>query len=607
MAVTVASLQAVLSLEKGSFDRDISSASKSVSGLGGVLQGVLAVAGGNLLSGAITGVAKAIGGLGQAAAGFVKEGISSNAQFEDFSTRFEVLLGSAGAAQERMEELAEFGKRTPFELPGVVQADLILQSFGFHSEEAAQKFGMSGEQIREVAGNVASGTGAKFEEIAGYLGRFASGATGEAIMRFQELGIVTREQMSNMGLEFSKAGQLMSPVPEAMTVVLQMMEEKYGGLMDAQSQTFGGLMSNLMDWKDNTIREITAPIFELLRDRLSGFVTWLSGPQMTGLIEKTVKIVTNLFGGFRYIIDNIVIPGIMNLGGMIFSQGVNPLDAFSKFINYKVLPTLTQFSRWFFETGAPAVITFIKEIATAYQSGGIEGVIGKLIGVLQNAWPNIQEKLSSWASRFWDWVTGKDGVLAKSSKALDAIMGKLWEWALSTNTQGTLSKLGAGVTTAFLVGIEQAMAGNAETTIAKVFRSLLNAVMKSQSVLVEIGTAIAAGIVQGFANYFGVKVNDAKAKSMIKAVLLATNPIAGLAAATGVPSFAEGGTVPGSLGSPQLIMAHGGEVVTPVGQRGGGGVSIGNINVYGVQNPKQLYEAIAREARYRGVSFAAVS
>jgi len=46
------------------------------------------------------------------------------------------------------------------------------------------------------------------------------------------------------------------------------------------------------------------------------------------------------------------------------------------------------------------------------------------------------------------------------------------------------------------------------------------------------------------------------------------------------PSFQGGGVVPGPIGSPQLIMAHGGEIVSPAGS-GGAGVGSISINVTG--------------------------
>lgn len=226
----------------------------------------------------VGGVAQGIfQGIGQAAANLMGTAVSGafdlikdsmiggNAEFERYETQFGVLLGSADAAKERLAALAEFGAKTPFELPQVVRADKILQAFGLHAEDVAERFGFSGEEIRTIAGDVAAGTGASFEEISTYLGKFASGATGEAISRMQELGIVTRQQLSDMGLEFSNSGQLLTPVDDAMDVLLGAMKDKFGGMMDAQSSTFEGMMSNFEDFKAGLFRTIGEPIFDVAK------------------------------------------------------------------------------------------------------------------------------------------------------------------------------------------------------------------------------------------------------------------------------------------------------------------------------------------------------
>lgn len=231
---------------------------------------------------------------GRAIANLASEMISSNAQFEQYTTQFGVLLGSVDAAEERMAELAEFGRTTPFDLPGVVEADRILQSFGLHAEDIADRFGFAGDEIRRIAGDVAAGTGTSFQEMATLIGRFASGATGEAIMRMQELGIGTRLQMAELGLEFSKSGQLLSPLPEAMEVVLQMMQDKFGGMMEAQSATFEGMMSNLRDWIGQTIRAIGQPIFERLREKLGDLLVFLGSTEVQGAIAGLAEMFGNL-------------------------------------------------------------------------------------------------------------------------------------------------------------------------------------------------------------------------------------------------------------------------------------------------------------------------
>ena len=251
---------------------------------GSVVQGV-AQGAGQMLTAGLAQAAAAVAGLGATM-------ISSNAQFEQYAVQFGVLLKSPQLAQERLAELADFAQKTPFELPGVIEADKILQGFGLHSAEAAAKFGMSGAEIRTIAGDTASYAGVSFGEMANYLGQFSSGATGDAIARFQELGITTRDELAQMGLEFSKSGELTSPLPQAMTVLLQILKEKYGGMMAEQSQTFDGMASNLSDWVGTTTRTLGAPIFDALKGQLNTLMTALNSDAMASAVTSLAAGIT---------------------------------------------------------------------------------------------------------------------------------------------------------------------------------------------------------------------------------------------------------------------------------------------------------------------------
>lgn len=276
-------------------------ASAGLAGLGKTLGGVGAVAGGT----AVAGIAAAAAAVGVLAA----SSVASNAEFEQFETRMTTLLHSANEAQTRMAELAEFGKNTPFDLPGVVEADTVLQGFGLHSAEAAQQFGYSGAQIRTIAGDVASGAGVAFKNMTVLLGRFSKGATGEAMSRFEELGITSRAELAKMGLAFSKSGELLSPLPQAMNTVLGLMKEKFGGLMDAQSQTFNGMLSNLRDWASQTTREMGRPFFDAAKAGLRGLLDYLNSPAVTGEIQSLSRgisdFVTGMVDGRRVVGDTL--------------------------------------------------------------------------------------------------------------------------------------------------------------------------------------------------------------------------------------------------------------------------------------------------------------
>lgn len=346
-----------------------SAAGGAVGKVGGFFRDAFAVATGGLITGAIGEITNSFGKL-------VDGMIGGNAEFEKYQTQFGVLLGSTDAAKKRLEELAKFGASTPFELPEVVRADKIIQGFGLHSAEAAKKFGFSGEQIRTIAGDVASGTGISFEEAAGYIGKFSAGATGEVISRFQELGITTREELTKLGLEFSKSGQLMSPLPQATQVVLDLMKSKYGGMMDAQSKTFGGMMSNLQDWVAGTLRTIGAPIFEVLKDKLQFLLAFLGSPQVQAGIAGFASFLATTIGKGVEMATPI-------LEGIISTIGK--------------LPTIILTLR----SGSPALIAqalgLSPELVTTIMS-----VVNQIIGTVQGVvawfttnWPTIQAVVST--------------------------------------------------------------------------------------------------------------------------------------------------------------------------------------------------------------------
>lgn len=296
--------------------KDVESWTNSV---GGIIKNALGFSLGSAFTAGVQGI---LGSLRQLGKGL----IGGNDQFEQYETRFSVLLGSMAAAKERIADLAQFGATTPFDLPGVVEADTILQAFGFHAEDTAARFGYSGEQIRTIAGDVASGAGASFQELALNLGKFSSGATGEAMMRFQEMGIVTRDTLRQMGIEFSKSGELVSPIDEAMTAILTVMEQKYGGMMQAQSSTFGGMMSNLRDWAGNAMRVLGGPIFDQLKDQLKDLLTFLNSGTVTNALKGLKDLFAGAFAGIVATVRGLAGVILAAFRGMFGDVGGNMQD-----------------------------------------------------------------------------------------------------------------------------------------------------------------------------------------------------------------------------------------------------------------------------------------
>lgn len=368
----------------------------AAAGFGDFVKQALAVTAGGLIQKGLEGIAGAVGDL--------KGGlIDGNAEFERYGVQFGVLLGNADAAQQRLGELAQFGASTPFELPQVVRADKILQSFGLHSLDAAARFGKAGTDIRRIAGDTAAGTGADFEEIAGYIGKFASGATGETIARFQELGIVTKAELTKMGLAFDKGGSLIigsqEDLDKATGVLLQAMENKYGGMMDAQSKTFEGMISNLQDWRAGTLRIIGAPIFEVLREHLGTLLAWL--PSQQPRIEAFAQ---TLAGGLER-----GIPAAIELARVVISLSryiialVRNGDPLNDWLTH-----LPAGMRGTVQAGGELVATLMRIGATTTGAvrDGLAWLTDTGLPAARQGWDDLSAALEGRLRPVWGWMTG---------------------------------------------------------------------------------------------------------------------------------------------------------------------------------------------------------
>ena len=214
----------------------------------------------------------ALGGVGVAALGasFIASGVKINSAMEGYQTQLGTLLGSADQAKERIDQLRDFSGSTPFQIDEIIEAEKVLVGFGLNGPAAIEKTGFALDDLRNIIGDVSAGTGQKFQDLALTFSKFSAGASGEAISRLQELGVVTREELAEVGVEFSKSGQLMTPVPEAMEAALELAKEKFGGGMEQLSSTAAGKLSTFADKWDIVKAKFAEPIFDLAKNGLDG-------------------------------------------------------------------------------------------------------------------------------------------------------------------------------------------------------------------------------------------------------------------------------------------------------------------------------------------------
>lgn len=209
----------------------------------------------NSMRTAYIGLAGFVGGA--FAASFVK----AATEMEKLETQFSTLLSSTTAAKNRMQELATFAAKTPFELPEVAKSSRVL-------EVLTQGALSTGDGLRMV-GDAAASSGAQFDDVAMWIGRLYDGLQsgrpfGEASMRLQELGLMSGATRSQ--LEKVTEGTLSSA--EGWRIFSEQMDRFSGG-MASLNNTVGGQWSNLMDSMKASQRDFMSSAMVPMKNALS--------------------------------------------------------------------------------------------------------------------------------------------------------------------------------------------------------------------------------------------------------------------------------------------------------------------------------------------------
>lgn len=193
-----------------------------------------------LLKIALLGTAGALTGIG-----FI---LKQAGGFEQTEIAFETLIGNAEQAEKSLMELFELARTTPFLIPELLQAGRQLLALGTPVEELREEVSMLGD--------VAAGTNTPIFMIADAFSKArASGFLfGEVFRQFRRQGVpITKELEKITGLA-GKELRRMGADGEITFALLQQAFKNMTGeggkffqLMQRQSRTFLGIMSNIKD------------------------------------------------------------------------------------------------------------------------------------------------------------------------------------------------------------------------------------------------------------------------------------------------------------------------------------------------------------------------
>lgn len=301
-----ARLEGELGWNDSAFVRGIGSATTRISRLAAHTASKAAAMGAAM---ATVGAAAATAGFAIAAAGVALVGgasVKAAADMETLRVAFEVVLGSADAARERMEELSRFAATTPFELPEIAKASKTLQSLT--DGVLATGKGLT------LVGDIAAATGQPFEEMAVTVGRLYSGlmsgtAAGESVSSLQELAVMSpkvRAQLEAMQAQGLKGKAVWDVYANSVSGLT--------GMMDKQSRTFNGLVSSLMDGVAGYARGFGEPLMEFLKpglqfaiDAMGEFESGaaVAGEKFVGYLKQATGLAVTMFAEPEKYVDAI--------------------------------------------------------------------------------------------------------------------------------------------------------------------------------------------------------------------------------------------------------------------------------------------------------------
>jgi hypothetical protein len=195
----------------------------------------------------LRGMNSALGilGIGAGTAGGIVMPLKMVMQQQNIETAFEVLLGSAEAAKQRVDELTTFAGSTPFTRDEIYESSRILQVFTGNALS-------TGEGLRMV-GDIAAGTQQQFGDVALWVGRLydamaAGRPVGEMTSRLQEMGAISgagRERLEQL----AASGKMIS---ETWPLATQEFT-RFDGMMEKLSDNLANLMLGVKSFFTNTI------------------------------------------------------------------------------------------------------------------------------------------------------------------------------------------------------------------------------------------------------------------------------------------------------------------------------------------------------------------
>ena len=218
-------------------------------------------------------------------------------EYQQLEIAFETMLGSKSQADALMAQLIDTAATTPFEMKEIAESSKMLLAYGMAADE------VNGTLIR--LGDIAAGLSTPIKDLA-----FLYGTTmvqgrlyTQDLNQFLGRGIPLADELAKQfGKNKSEVKKLVEEgkigFPEVQKAIEALTNEgsKFGGLMEAQSKTIKGQLSNIEDAWEQMINEIGRS----QEENISGALD-ITGKLIENwkTIGKVLLYVISIYGAYR--------------------------------------------------------------------------------------------------------------------------------------------------------------------------------------------------------------------------------------------------------------------------------------------------------------------
>lgn len=192
-------------------------------------------------------------------------------EFQQLEVAFNTMLGSAEKSNVLMDQLVKTAATTPFDLKSVSEGAKQLLAYGIQADE------VNGTLIR--LGDIAAGLSIPLNDLVYLYGTTMTQGRmfTQDLRQFQGRGIPMAEELAKIfGVTKDKVGELVTAGKVGSAEVQKAIENmtnagsRFGGLMEAQSHTITGQISNIEDAIDSMFNDIGKANEGVINDALGG-------------------------------------------------------------------------------------------------------------------------------------------------------------------------------------------------------------------------------------------------------------------------------------------------------------------------------------------------